>query len=140
MAAQVIQGRGGCERVVALCVRLLRTRLCRHPAPRLRPRGFDSRTAPRTPLGTLRLYGARETAGFISGAGSALSLSLSLSLSLPLPPSLPLARSLACSLARRQVLELKWNSFGMKWFLIIEGWYTLVLVAFEVYVLQYSIM
>jgi hypothetical protein len=95
MAAQVIQGRGGCERVVALCVRLLRTRLCRHPATRLRPRGFDSRTAPRALLGTLRLDGAHETAGFISGAGSALSLSLSLSLSLPLPPSLPLSRSRA---------------------------------------------
>ena len=30
------------------------------------------------------------------------------------------------------MLEIKWRRFGMKWFLILEGWYTLVLVAFEV--------
>ena len=35
-----------------------------------------------------------------------------------------------------QVLEIKWQRFGMKWFLILEGWYTVVLIAFEVNILS----
>ena len=34
------------------------------------------------------------------------------------------------------MLEIKWQRFGMKWFLILEGWYTLVLIAFEVNILS----
>ena len=30
-----------------------------------------------------------------------------------------------------QILDIKWRRFGMKWFLVLEGWYTLILAFFE---------
>jgi len=37
-----------------------------------------------------------------------------------------------------KVLDIKWRRFGMKWFLVLEGWYTLVLIAFEVAFVGYE--
>ena len=31
-----------------------------------------------------------------------------------------------------KVLDIKWRNFGKKWFLVLEGWYTLVLVIFQI--------
>lgn len=35
-------------------------------------------------------------------------------------------------------LDIKWQRFGMRWFLAMESWYTLVLVAFEVVFVGYE--
>eukprot|EP00291_Cryptomonas_curvata_P022400 CAMPEP_0172170956 /NCGR_PEP_ID=MMETSP1050-20130122/11618_1 /TAXON_ID=233186 /ORGANISM="Cryptomonas curvata, Strain CCAP979/52" /LENGTH=924 /DNA_ID=CAMNT_0012842321 /DNA_START=324 /DNA_END=3094 /DNA_ORIENTATION=+ len=37
-----------------------------------------------------------------------------------------------------KALDLKWRRFGMRWFLALEGWYTLVFVAFEVAFVGYD--
>ena len=37
-----------------------------------------------------------------------------------------------------KVLDIKWRNFGKKWFLVLEGWYTLVLIIFQIAFVTYE--